>query len=87
MKRIHLGATLGIIGTGYAMFDKYRERRAASNTVAESLRTAVTAIDNSGNFHPDLFKDIYLPMGVGIGASFIAGKTGVNRYLPKGINI
>ena len=39
-----------------------------------------------GKFVPKEARGLIL-LGAGLGASFIASKTGVNRYTPKGLNV
>ena len=74
---------LGLIGIGGWAYEGYQGYKTGGLTGA---RMALFGLTHDGKFSPRDAKGL-LWLGAGVGGSFIAAKTGVNRYTPKGINL
>ena len=76
----HIGALAGMLGAAVQTVRAYKE--GGMNRVLISW----TGYDSNYGWNAK-WATSAVPLVAGLGASFIAAKTGVNRYTPKGINI
>ena len=77
---IHLGITAGLLGSAVETVRAYRE--GGMNRVLISW----TGYDSNYGWNWKWATSV-VPLVVGAGATIIAVKSKVNRYMPKGINI
>ena len=82
----HIAALAGLLGAGYLALNAAKGANTGRGKAREVLQTLTGYnIDRGTLALEDAAAGIVLVTG--LGASFIAAKTGVNRYTPKGINI
>lgn len=88
-----IATAIGAVGTLLSGVDVYREQIAAGRSIGSSILFAMGGYDtNAGgvNTGDKLFSRnirVYGPIAAGAIASKVATKTGLNRKLPKGINL
>ena len=76
----HIGALAGLIGSAVMTVGAYKEGGMGRVLISW------TGYDSNYGWNAK-WATSAIPLVAGLGASFIAAKTGVNRYTPKGINI
>ena len=77
---LHLGVTLGLLGSAAQTVADYREGGMHRVLVSWS------GYDPNYGWNPKWIR-APIPLVVGTAATIVAVKTGVNKYTPKGINI
>ena len=79
-KGMRLGALAGILGSAIGTYHAYQEGGWGR------VKISWTGYDENFGWNFKWATNAHI-LGMGIGASFLASKTGVNRYTPKGLNI
>ena len=75
---------LATAGLALGLYETWTAWRAGGT---EAMVVALTSYSMANNkFYPNLAKG-GIPILIGLGGSYVAAKTGVNRYTPKGINL
>ncbi|GAH10331.1 unnamed protein product [marine sediment metagenome] len=80
-KGLKIGATIGMFAFGWQSWKNWQE-----GGVSRLIRGMTGYGINSGTFNLREANAL-LPLAAGLGVSFVAAKTGVNRFTPKGVNI
>lgn len=79
---LHIGATVGLIGSAVLTIKAYREDGWFG------VKRSWTGLDSNypGEWFPDRI-EAPIPLAVGATATFVAIKTGFNGWTPKGLNV
>jgi len=76
-QKIPIAASLGAAAFAWNAYSGYK----AQGVPGMVLNTI--GVDAKGNFNSSYLKKGMVPLGIGVGISMLASKTGANRYISK----
>lgn len=86
--KLRIGATLGLgLGAYLMLKELWQYRASGAQAMAVVGVRNMTGYDYKKGTWDAANAGFLIPAAAGIGLSFVASKTGINRYTPKGINL